>query len=358
MKILCVIQCANLGGMEKVTLDSLALLQAGGHEVRLFSLHPVGDLKPLADKKGIALSGARSYRLYGLGSLGGMLRTIRQFKPDRLWLVGHNFAVLALARLVRCPVYQSIHYHHSERSPRLWKLFYSLAGHTCSRIHFVSRYIFEEVADCIAEESVVCFPNMVPPPETAPSRAVARQLIGLPADAFVVGNAGWLIPRKAVDVFLQVAARVRRSIPDALFVIAGDGAERQRLEQLAVELELENAVCFPGWQKDLEPLYASLDVLLFNSHFDCLPTTPLEAMVRGVPVVCSLAAGGLKEILRHGRDGFLMDRHDISALADEIVRLHADAQGRAEMAEAGRRRVQEMCSSETHLKNLNRFLEL
>lgn len=359
MKILCVIQCSNLGGMEKVTLDSLSLLKANGHEVRLLSLHPVGDLKTLTEDKGIPLHGTRGYRLNGLGNVGDIMRNVRQFQPDRLWLVGHNFGALVAARLSGCPAFQSIHYHHSERPLRFWKRYYGLAQKCCVRIHFVSHYIHGEVAGFFrAGNPGVCFPNMLQAPQAAPGKSASRELLGLPADAFVVGNAGWLIQRKAFDVFLQVAALVRQRIPDAVFAIAGDGEERENLERLADSLNLSDAVHFLGWQKDLEPVYAALDILLFNSHFDCLPTTPLEAMVREIPVVCSLANGGLKEVLRHGQDGFLIDRHDAQELADEIVRLHGNAEERVNTAKTGCRRVEETCSPEIHLENLNRFLEL
>src|SRR5439155_12990141 len=96
------------------------------------------------------------------------------------------------------------------------------------------------------------------------ARAEARRALGLPADTPIVGNAGWLIPRKRFDVFLRVAARIRQAIPDAVFVIAGDGPERANLEALAIELGVAPAVHWLGWRPELAALYRAIDVLVFN----------------------------------------------------------------------------------------------
>lgn len=359
MKILCIIQCSNLGGMEKVTLESLGLLQAAGHGVEIFSLRPVGALRTLAAEKGISLFGSSSYRMGGLYNITGIFDAIKLFKPDRLWLVGHNFGSLLAAKLSGCPACLSIHYHHSERSFRFWRFFYGTARHCVHRIHFVSRYIFEEVQQILPDKTkTTCFPNVFPTPPALLPKEQARAQLKIQAHAFVVGNAGWLIPRKAFDVFLETAALVIKQIPEAFFVIAGDGAERDVLESLTNQLGIQNSVLFLGWQNDLMPFYSSVDVILFNSHFDCFPTTPLEAMARNIPVVCSLANGGLKEALRHGQDGFLLEHHDTEALAAEVIRLFKDEDYRNKVASCGRQRILDIGSPEKHLKYLNEFLEL
>lgn len=358
-KILCVIQCSNLGGMEKVTLESISLLKQAGYEVQMYSLHPVGELKTLAEEKDVPLNGTSKYRMNGFGNINDLISAANQFQPDRLWLVGHNFGSLLAARLYGCPAFLSIHYHHSERPLWFWRLFYGVALHNVRRIHFVSRYICEEVQNLFPnKEQTVCFPNVFPVPPDMLPKEKARAQLNIPGNAFVVGNASWLIPRKAFDVFLETARLVRKQIPEAVFVIAGDGPERRKLETLADKLGISDSVLFLGWLKELLPFYSSVDVILFNSHFDCFPTTPLEAMAQNIPVVCSLVSGGLKEALRHGQDGFLIDHHDKEALAAEIIRLYRDEEYRKKVASSGRQRVLDIGSPEKHLKYLNEFLEL
>ena len=345
--------------MEKVTFESLSILKEHGHEISIFTLQPVGALQSLADARGIPLTGASRYRLGGIGNVNELLKVIKRFRPDRLWLVGHNFGSLLVAKLSECPAYLSIHYHHSERPLWLWRLFYGIARHSVRRVHFISHYIFEEVQDLFPDRSqVACFPNVFPKPPPPLAKNYARKTLGIPQTAFVIGNAGWLIPRKAFDVFLETAALVLKQIPAAYFVIAGDGVERKALQNQAERLGIGDFVLFLGWQKDLIPFYSSLDVLLFNSNFDAMGRTPAEALSHAIPVVCSVTHGGLSEFIRHGQDGFLIDHHDTAALAKEIVYLYEDEEYRGKIASAGRERILAIGSPEKHLKSLQNFLEL
>lgn len=359
MKILNIIQCSNFGGMEQSTLESMTVLKDAGHDVRMVSLHPVGTLKTLADAKKIPLEGPRKYVLGGIGNIKWLLRSIKQHKPDRIWLTGHNFGSLMAAKVSGVPTYLSIHFHHCERPMLLWRVFYALAKKACLGIRFVSRFIFDEVAFLLGGyENAICFPNVFRSPVESIDSTVAREKLNVPKGAFLIGNAGWLIPRKAFDVFLQTAAIVKRRIPEAVFVIAGDGSHRKPLEEMAESLGIGGDVMFIGWQSNLALFYSALDILLFNTNFDALGRTPVEALCYGVPVVASVTHGGLGEFIRHGRDGFLIDQHDPSALADEIIRLYNDPGYRISCAQSGRDRVLDMGSPERHLRHLETFMKL
>jgi len=345
--------------MERSTLETMTVLKQAGHDVAMISLHPVGALGALVKERGIPLSGTSRYRLAGLGNAIWLLREINKFNPDRIWLTGHNFGSLLAAGVSRRPTYLSIHFHHCERSMLLWRCFYFLARRICSGIRFITRFIFKEIEPLLeGYANVVCFPNIFRPPETGMDRSLARKQLGLSEDAYIIGNAGWLIPRKAFDVFLHTAARVKSLIPDALFLIAGDGSERFRLEALAKSLGIDSDVRFIGWQSDLKPFFGSLDVLLFNSSFDALGRTPIEAMSYGVSVVASVTCGGLDEFIRSGIDGYLIDCHEPDKLADEIKRLHDSPALRDRYAENGKNRVAELGSPILHLQNVSEFMDL
>ena len=157
----------------------------------------------------------------------------------------------------------------------------------------------------------------------------------MPASAPLIGNAGWLIPRKRFDVFLRTAAELLAVRPDAHFVVAGDGGERKPLMELVGTLGIAHRIAWTGWLGDLAPFYAGIDVLLFNSDWDAFPTTPVEAMSHGLPVVASLEHGGLGEIL-DATTGWLLDRHDPKALAAAAVEA-LSSEGRKRGSHARRR---------------------
>jgi glycosyltransferase involved in cell wall biosynthesis len=167
----------------------------------------------------------------------------------------------------------------------------------------------------------------------------SRQRFGLPVGATVVGNAGWLIPRKRFDVFLQTAASIHRQRPDVRFLIAGNGPDRQQLETLSHALAINQAVVWVDWVDDIRAVYASLDLLLFNSDWDALPCTPIEAIVHGIPVVSSMLHSGIPEILRPQVDLVLLDRHDVAALSAAALHLLSDPVSAAARANQARERV-------------------
>ena len=129
--------------------------------------------------------------------------------------------------------------------------------------------------------------------------------------------------------------------PNAEFVIAGDGVERAALERLAGELGVASRIHWLGWQTDLTDFYHSIDVLEFNSDWDAMGLTCLEAASHAVPVVASVLNGGLSEVL--GSEN-VFGRHDFDALADRCVRLLESPQVAAEQGRAMRSLVATRCS--------------
>jgi len=155
---------------------------------------------------------------------------------------------------------------------------------------------------------------------------VAARTLGLPADVPLVGNAGWLIPRKRFDVFLDVAAGVARAMPSAKFAIAGTGPEEERLRARAKTLGIADRVIWLGWVEDMQSFHLSLDTLLFNSDWDAWGNTAVEAMSFEVPVVASVLNGGLQEIIDRPAYGTLLDAHDVPRLTSAVL-AQLDARG-------------------------------
>jgi len=345
MKILNLIQCANLGGMEQASLRLMLSLQARGHELQLLSLNPIGGLGPLLKTAHISHEGLPYLGRGGWRMLGSMRRKLRESGSDAMIMTGHHLlAMPALGDFATGRRILAIHFHHTGVKPEWqWRLIYRLARSRFQAITFPADFIRQE-AECIyppvaALAHTIRNPLHVPPLPTAEQKQIARRALGLPMIGPIIGNAGWLIPRKRFDVFLRTAAVVADKCPDAHFVIAGDGAERSKLEALAASLNLTGRVTWAGWVQNMETFYHSLDVLLFNSDWDAMPTTPLEGMSQGVPVVASVVKGGLKEILSSPELGVLLDQHEPDALAAAVVYLLQNPAVAAQISQAGRERI-------------------
>ena len=154
-------------------------------------------------------------------------------------------------------------------------------------------------------------------------RGSLRRELGLPEDAPLVGMVACLKPQKSPLTFVEVAARVARDVPGAVFVVAGDGELRSAVERRAAELGLEGRLRLLGWRRDIPNVMASLDVLLHTSLWEGLPRVLPEAIASGVPIVAT-RVDGTRDILLDGSTGIVCAAGDVEALAGGVRRLLLD----------------------------------
>jgi glycosyltransferase involved in cell wall biosynthesis len=127
-----------------------------------------------------------------------------------------------------------------------------------------------------------------------------RDELGLTADDFLVGIVGRLTEIKNHDLFLRAAALFKKEFAKpgvrVRFVVVGDGALRNTLEQRAAALGLADDVIFTGSRRDLEDVYPAMDVVALTSHNEGTPLTLIEAMANARPVIAT-AVGGVVDLL-------------------------------------------------------------
>lgn len=150
-----------------------------------------------------------------------------------------------------------------------------------------------------------------------------RRELGLPENALLVGMVACLKPQKSPLTFVEVAARVARDVPDATFVVAGDGELRAAVERRAGELHLGGRLHLLGWRRDVPKVMAALDVLLHTSLWEGLPRVLPEAIATGVPIVAT-SVDGTSDILKDGRTGIVRAPGDVEGLAAGVKRLLLD----------------------------------
>jgi glycosyltransferase involved in cell wall biosynthesis len=148
-----------------------------------------------------------------------------------------------------------------------------------------------------------------------------RSLAG--GDGPIVLAAGRLSPEKGFSVLVDAAKRVHSRVPNARFVLFGQGAERPRLESQIARLGLAGVFRLAGYCNDLDALIPWADVIALPSFTEGLPNVALEAGAAGVPVVAT-SVGGTPEVVLDGETGYLVSAGDDAALSDRIVDLIAN----------------------------------
>ncbi|MGD0629618.1 MAG: glycosyltransferase family 4 protein [Terracidiphilus sp.] len=160
----------------------------------------------------------------------------------------------------------------------------------------------------------------------------------------LVGLAGRLSFEKGVDIFLHAAARVLAQLPDAKFVVAGDGPEQAALDALINELGIRASVRMLGRRTDMPSFYASLDVLVSSSRTEGLPIGILEAMASRLPLVAT-PVGEIPTLIEDGRTGMLAAVENQESLAEAIVVLLRNPERREQLGAAARQRVEDEFSA-------------
>ncbi|HEY8491164.1 MAG TPA: glycosyltransferase, partial [Dehalococcoidia bacterium] len=190
-------------------------------------------------------------------------------------------------------------------------------------------------------------------------RRAARRRLGIPTGAPVVGTVANLNPQKGLEHFVRAAALIHRARPDARFLLVGAryGSHRRYAALLEADVRASglppDRLIVTGERADVEEHYPAMDVHLITSvpRSEGTPTTALEAMACGVPVVAT-RVGAVAEAVEDGVTGLLVPPLDAGAIAGAALRLLEDAPLRDRLGAAGRERAVrrygvEVCA-ETH----------
>jgi glycosyltransferase involved in cell wall biosynthesis len=153
--------------------------------------------------------------------------------------------------------------------------------------------------------------------------------------AGIVAN---LKPVKNHAGFLSAAKMVLGKMPEAQFLIVGDGPLRKELESEAASLGISDRTTFFGEAANPRDLLPAMDAFVLCSLHEGFPNAVLEAMAAG-KAVAATANGGCPEIIRHGRNGFLVSPTDTESLAEYVVRLLDSRALRETLGKAARETV-------------------
>jgi glycosyltransferase involved in cell wall biosynthesis len=204
-------------------------------------------------------------------------------------------------------------------------------------------------------------------------RQSLRDELGVGVDDIVIGIVGRLTEIKNHRLFLRAAALFKEQFQlaapgvRARFIVVGDGALRETLEQQTASLGLTDDVVFTGSRRDMERVYPALDIVALTSRNEGTPLTLIEAMANARPVI-STAVGGVVDLLGESlpqpaaafaicERGISVPPDDVPAFAAGLVRLAIDAKLRRETGERGLQFVTEKYSKERLVDDIRKLYE-
>jgi glycosyltransferase involved in cell wall biosynthesis len=185
---------------------------------------------------------------------------------------------------------------------------------------------------------------------SAVSRDRVRREFSIPAEAPLLASVSRLFVHKGTAELLRAFALVRQELPTARLLIVGEETPFSRgfaakMQELARELGVSDAVIFTGGRKDVPEIMAACDVFSMPSDEEPFGLVYLEAMIMGRPVA-AIDNGGTPEVVEHGQTGLLSPSKDVDAYARNLLTLLKDPELRARFGANGRARALERFSGE------------
>jgi glycosyltransferase involved in cell wall biosynthesis len=363
IKVLQLIYGFMVGGSERQMLQLTRLLQdSGRYDVRIACLMHTGELLGEAERLAGHAPEFPIKSFYG----PSMLRELRRFAAflrEGGFDVVHthdfysNIFGMAGAALARTPARVASRREtgglRTERQKFGERCAYRLAHAVVANANAVKDCL---VTEGVPEGKIVTLYNGLDLSRAAPQpdgeRGEVLAAFGLPRSSrrFVTIIANMQHAVKDHPTFLRAARRVRDAVPDAAFILAGDGRLSEELRAYAVSLGLSEDVFFVGRCGRVGDLLSVSDVCVLSSKAEGFSNSILEYMAASRPVVAT-DVGGAREAIEEGETGYVVAPGDDVALAARVVELLRDPARAWRMGERGRRVVEEKFSCEAQLAN-------
>lgn len=172
------------------------------------------------------------------------------------------------------------------------------------------------------------------------TRAAAglRQDLGIEDAAPVIGCVGRFSAEKAPEVFVRAALLLRTLLPEARFVMLGDGPMRESMREMAERFGLGGWLYMPGIRTDMPEVYRQIDLLVCPSHSEAMPLAVMEAMASALPVV-GTRVGGVPDLIEPGKNGWLVAPGDFQGIANRVAHVFQTVGEREQMQQAARARA-------------------
>ena len=256
-------------------------------------------------------------------------RTIKQLKPDIVY--AHSSKAGAFARIADLGLNNKVIYNphgwafnmqQSAKKKEMYKWVEKISAHFCDKIVCISD---AERESALREK--ICKPsklqviyNGIDLEEIEKTTPMSRDQLGIPDDAFVVGMVGRLSKQKAPDTFVKAAKLIKEKIPNAFFLMVGDGELRDQTEELINQYDLGSSFLITGWVDNPTAYMKIMDVGMLLSRWEGFGLVLPEYMACGVPIVAT-NVDAIPNIVTNGVNGMLVDKDDYHKAADAVDKL-------------------------------------
>lgn len=257
-------------------------------------------------------------------------KIIKQLKPDIVY--AHSSKAGAFARIADLGLKNKIIYNphgwafnmqQSAKKKEMYKWVEKISAHFCDKIVCISD---AEKESALREK--ICKPsklqviyNGIDLEEIEKTAPMSRTQLGIPEDAFVVGMVGRLSKQKAPDTFVKAAKLIKEKIPNAFFLMVGDGKLRDQVEELINQYDLGSSFLITSWVDNPTAYMKIMDVGMLLSRWEGFGLVLPEYMACGVPIIAT-NVDAIPNIIEDGVNGILIDKDNCLKAAQVSVEIY------------------------------------
>lgn len=276
-------------------------------------------------------------------------KIIKEIKPDIVY--AHSSKAGALARIADLGIKNKVIYNphgwafnmqQSAKKKEMYKWVEKISAHFCDKIVCISD---AEKESALREK--ICKPsklqviyNGIDLEEIKNTVPKTRKELNIPEDAFVVGMVGRLSKQKAPDVFVKAAKLIKQKIPNAYFLMVGDGELRDQVEEMIHNFDMDSSFLITGWVDKPTAYMKVMDVGCLLSRWEGFGLVLPEYMACGVPIVAT-NVDAIPNIIEDGNNGLLVAKDNYEACALAVQRIYSDAYLKDKISNIGKNIVNE-----------------
>ncbi len=350
LRVVHVVVAGDIGGAERLLVDLASRPEESGAEHVVALMTPNRALAAMFERAGLTIRDrgpvrenplAYLWRSLGPSDVAWLANVLREERASVAHLhtfgshvVGTRAALRAGVPIVRTEHHVQYFTDPSTRSFTRWSL--ARVDRSVAISQYVADWVTRAVPSIAPRLRVVL--NGVDAAYFAP-RAQSATAAERPFTFAVVCR---LEPWKGVDLVVEAAARSKAFCVD----IVGDGSERERLERLVRDHGLGERVRFLGYLADPRGAIADADAVVNSSREEPLGLSVLEALATERPVL-AFEGGGIPEIVKHGKTGWLVRERSAQALAAAMTEAASDRERARSFGRAGREFIDTHCRIES-----------
>ena len=349
-KVVHVLFKADFGGAEESTRLLIRHFNSSKYKIEVCFLHAHGPMAERFEQSGIKVTAINMK--HGLDIRGAIRfrKFIKENKFDIIHIQLPNIFAMIISYL--CAPHSICHIHMGR------------AGNIKGLKKFLFKILFMKmdklIAVCQVTEKIVMSAYNIP------QNKICTVHNGIDLDCFniktnkieylkslnidyknqvLIGFAGRLIPLKQCDKIIQILPNIPSDI-NFLFLVAGDGPQMSYLKELTNKLNLNDKIIFLGARNDINKFLSILDIFVLPSQLEAFPCVVQEAMASKLPVV-AFDVGGVKEMVRDNKDGFLIEPENFSSFQEKLLFLIKNKKQREQMGDSSCKRAQEFSMNKT-----------